>query len=224
MKKTLLVTSLLTLGLAAPVAAQEGGNVALREGAGFSLDVAVANVGIDQFDQNQLGIGVIPRWCWLQRRWCWWMDLWWIDGPWRDPWRRRILFEEQTIPLGELEVGPGFMAAPAIEYTFSPESRFRPSVYVGFGVQRDEGQTTTVPGAGRFETSTVTSPVAIFGLGLTYDLTPRAALRFTVGGSRLFTDDLEVRDPNGQTTTFEGGDMTSGIVSVGVNFGFGGGG
>ncbi|HEX4953748.1 MAG TPA: hypothetical protein VF017_10185 [Thermoanaerobaculia bacterium] len=220
MKKTMLVVGLLALGLAGPAAAQEPGGGALRESGGFSLDVAVANVGIDQFDQNRLGVGVIPRWCWFQGRWCWWLDIWWIDGPWRDPWKRRILFEDLLIPLGELEVGPGFMVAPALEYTWNSEGRLRPSVYAGFGLQRDEGQTTTVPGAGRFETSNVTSPVAIFGLGLTYDLSARTALRLTVGGSRLFTDDLEVRDPNGQVTTFEGGDMTSGIVSVGLNFGF----
>lgn len=195
----------------------------LRESDRFSVDVAVANVGIDQFDINREAIGLNPRWCWERnRRWCWWLDLWWIPRDWRDPWRGQLEVFDRPVPIEDLKVGPGLMVAPAIEYTFRAEERLRPALYAGLGVERDGGRTTEIAGVGSFETSAVTSPVAIYGLALTYDLTPRTAFRFTLGGSTAFMDDMTIRTPSGKVT-LEGSNLHSGIVSVGLNFALGGG-
>lgn len=200
-----------------------GDNPRLRENDRFSVDVAVANVGIDQFDINREAFGLNPRWC-RQRarpRWCIWLDLWWIPREWPDPWPGPVEGFEQRVLIEDLRVGPGLMVAPALEYTFRAEERLRPGLYAGFGVQRDGGQTTDIAGVGSFETEAVTSPVAIYGLALTYDLTPRTAFRFTLGGSTAFMDDMTLRTPNGKVT-MEGSNLHSGIVSVGLNFALGG--
>ncbi len=227
LKRAEVAAWLLALGLftaAGSASAQEAAETgALREAPRFSVDLALANVGIDEFDINRLGVGFIPRWCpnrsW---RWCWWIDIWWIPRPWPDPWQGVLPLREGPVLVRDLEVGPGLMVAPAIEYTFRAEERVRPSLYLGFGLQRDEGRTTDIAGVGGLSTSTTTSPVAIYGAGLTYDLSSRTSLRFTAGASTAFMDEMDIRGPGGQKFTVEGEELHSGIISVGLNVGLGG--
>ncbi|MCP3956946.1 MAG: hypothetical protein GY719_03750 [bacterium] len=218
-----LATSLILLGLtliASSASAQSA--EALRDRDGFSLEIAAAVVGIDEFEVNQEAIGLIPRWCWdrnNRREWCWWIDIWWINGPWPDPWRGFLLVDDIPVPVGDLDVGPGWMIAPAIEYRFQPENRLSPSLYLGVGAQYDEGATTEIAGIGQFTTTSTTSPVAIFGGALTYDLSDRTSLRVAAGGSLVFMGDMDIRGP-GANFNVDGGETLSGIVSVGLEFGF----
>ncbi len=216
--------SLILLGLAVIASsAQAQSAEGLRELQGFSLEVAVAIVGIDEFEINQEAVGLIPRWCWdrnQRREWCWWIDVWWINGPWPDPWRGLLVVDDIPVPVGDLDVGPGLMIAPAIEYRFQPENRLSPSLYLGLGAQWDDGATTEIAGVGRFTTSSTTSPVAIFGGALTYDLNARTSLRVAAGGSVVFMGDMDIQGPNGASFNVSGGDILSGIVSVGLEFGF----
>ena len=183
---------------------------------GFSLELSVANVGIDQFDVNREAIGLRPRWCPF-RRGCLFIDICWIPRPWPDPWVNRPL----GIPGELLEVGPGLQVAPAFEFHFSPESRLRPALYLGAGVSRIEGQTLDLGERGRFRTEADTSPLVMYGGSLAYDLTPKTTFRFQAGASTTFIDELKVSGPNGQAATADGRDITSPIVGVSLSYSFG---
>lgn len=220
MSRNILWMALVTLGLlatATPATAAE----ALREDTGFSIEFATGVVGIDGLDETQAAVAVIPRWCRdVWRNWCIWIDIWWIDGPWPDPWRGVLLVNDVPVPVSSLDVGPGLMLAPAFEYRFQPQARLTPSLYFGAGVQFDEGATTNVAGVGDFRTESTTSPVAIFGGALTYDLNQRSALRFGLGGSVLFMGDMDITAPDGSIFNVDGDDNFSSVLSVGVDVRF----
>lgn len=221
--KPVLTICLTAIALALATSAVSAQTTALREQQGFSVEFAVGVVGIDEFDSTELAVAVNPRWCRDRndrRIWCWWIDIWWINGPWPDPWRGLLRVDDLDIPVGDLDVGPALMIAPALEYQFRADDRLSPSLYFGVGAQRDEGATTVIPGVGAFKTESVTSPVAIFGGALTYDLTDRTALRIAAGGSMVFMDDMDITGPNGELFNAQGGDTLSGVISVGLDVSF----
>jgi hypothetical protein len=185
---------------------------------GFALELSVADIGIDQFEVQRVAIGVRPRWC-PNPPWCWFIDFCWIPDPWPDPWPL-IVFP--GIRGDRLEVGPGLLVAPAVEYHFQPESRVRPALYLGAGVNYSGGQTVDLGAQGRLTTESDTSPAVIYGASLAYDLTPRTTFRFQAGASTAFNGELKVRDSNGRTATADGGSVTSPILGVSLSYNFGG--
>lgn len=115
------------------------------------------------------------------------------------------------------------MAAPVLEYSFASDNRLRPSLFAGFGVQRDSGATTDVRGVGRFTLPSNSNPVALYGGALTYDLNQRSSLRVALGGSTAFVDSMTIEGPEGTRFELEGEDVSSAILSMGLTVGFGSG-
>ena len=217
--KEILITPIVVLGLLAMTSQVLAAEPALREKEGFSLEVATGIVGIDQFEETQAALAINPRWCRGRNQpWCWWIDIWWIDGPWPDPWGGDLVIDDTRVPVSDLDVGPALMIAPAIEYRFQPENRLTPSLYFGLGLQWEDGNTTNISGVGKFSTDSTTSPVAIFGGALTYDLTSTTALRFAAGGSLVFMGDMDIDGPGGTNFDVDGDEVLNGIVSVGLEF------
>ncbi|MCH9646602.1 MAG: hypothetical protein K0U98_00105 [Deltaproteobacteria bacterium] len=198
--------------------------------AGFSLELSVANIGIDGFDTNRLGIGLRPRWCpdILGSRICVWLDICRIPRPWRDPWAGPIGPIPPIGPrasLNDLEVGPGWLIAPAVEFQLRRQGKFRPAIYLGAGIQQVDGRTTDLGARGRFTTESSTSPTVMYGFNFAQAISPRTTLRFQLGAFTTFQEDLEItatsRDSS-QRITADGHSVTSGIVGIGLAYRFGG--
>jgi hypothetical protein len=211
------LTALAWLIGAGSAAAQEGSEVP-RPAAGFSLELSGAAVGIDGFDQTRAAIGLRPRWCTPNRPWCVWVDFCRIFPPWRDPWPGRL---RRDVPISDLDVGPGWLLAPALEYTFQSEARVRPAVYLGAGIERVEGRTTDLGERGSYRIDTMDNPVVTYGFNLAYDLSPRTTLRFQVGATTAFVDDMEIRGSDGRRFPVEGGSVTNGVVGLSLSYSFG---
>ncbi len=225
-QRSRFVLSALALAfVTSPLVAEEPGSPEIPARGGFSLELSLADVGIDRFEDHRLAIGVRPRWC-PRNRWngrvCFWVDVCRILRPWPDPWPGLVA---PGVPLSDLETGPGWMFASNVELELAPEARLRPAVYAGVGFGLTEGNTTDLGARGRYTIGASWSPLLSYGFMLATDLSPRTTLRLQLGATTEFMDDMTVTGVlQGQpvVSTAQGGSVTNGIVGVSFAVRFGG--
>lgn len=171
-----------------------------------------------------------PRWCWEVR-----IETGFIDprpDPWINPTIGGILPDItnpgfidpvpfESLVLGDLEVGPGWMINPSVGIiTPLRNDKITTTILLGGGVQYDQGRETSITDLGTFEVQPTTNLLVSYGANLSIALSETISAEANLKGITYFMDDLYVRGPDGSLALFTGSAMRMIQSNIGLGFHF----